>query len=94
MQKLSNLPHKLQETGLFCLWKYEEQTNKNGNKRLTKVPYNPNQPASRASSTDRTTFAPLDVAKQAFDDTSFNGLGIGIFDGITAIDNADNALLY
>lgn len=86
MQKLSNLPHKLQETGLFCLWKYEEQTNKNGNKRLTKVPYNPNQPASRASSTDRTTFAPLDVAKQAFDDTSFNGLGIGIFDGITAID--------
>ena len=75
----SNLPKQAQQRGLFCLWKYEEV-----NGRTTKVPYNPNSPQYRAKSNDRSTFAPMEKAQAAAAD--FDGMGIGIFDDITAID--------
>lgn len=75
----SNLPKQAQQRGLFCLWKYEEV-----NGRTTKVPYNPNSPQYRAKSNDRSTFAPMAIAQAAAAD--FDGMGIGIFDDITAID--------
>lgn len=75
----SNLPKQAQQRGLFCLWKYEEV-----NGRTTKVPYNPNCPQYRAKSNDRSTFAPMATAQAAA--AGFDGMGIGIFDDITAID--------
>ena len=75
----SNLPKQAQQRGLFCLWKYEEV-----NGRTTKVPYNPNSPQYRAKSNDRSTFAPMATAQAAA--AGFDGMGIGIFDDITAID--------
>ena len=75
----NNLPKQAQQRGLFCLWKYEEV-----NGRTTKVPYNPNCPQYRAKSNDRSTFAPMATAQAAA--AGFDGMGIGIFDDITAID--------
>ena len=80
MTKTENIPAYLREHGLFCLWKYE--TDQNG--RRTKIPYNPNDPQYRARSNDRSTFAPMD--KAASRANGFDGLGIGIFDSIAAID--------
>ena len=80
MTKTENIPAYLREHGLFCLWKYE--TDHTG--RRTKMPYNPNDPQYRARSNDRSTFAPMDTA--AARANGFDGLGIGIFDSIAAID--------
>lgn len=79
MTNTNNLPETLKQRGLFCLWKYEES-----NGRTTKMPYNPNSPQDRAKSNDRSTFAPMEKAQAAAAD--FDGMGIGIFDDITAID--------
>ena len=79
MTKIENIPAYLRKHGLFCLWKYEAV-----NGRTTKVPYNPNSPQDRAQSNNRSTFAPLDTA--AARTNGFEGLGIGIFDSIAAID--------
>lgn len=79
MTIIANIPEYLQKYGLFCLWKRE--TDENG--RMTKVPYNPNT-HTHGKSNDRSTFAPLNIAASRAD--GYDGLGIGIFDGIAAID--------
>ena len=76
---IENIPEYLREKGLFCLWKYEP--GENG--RITKVPYNPNT-RTHGKSNDRNTFASLNIAASRAD--GFDGLGIGIFDDIAAID--------
>ena len=48
------------------------------------MPYNPNNPQYRGDSTDRSTFAPLNTA--AARANGFDGIGIGIFDSVAAID--------
>lgn len=83
MTKTENIPAYLREHGLFCLWKYE----KDRNGRITKMPYNPNRPQYRGDSTDRSTFAPLNTA--AARTKGFDGIGIGIFDSVAAIDIDD-----
>ena len=79
MTNTKNIPSYLREHGLFCLWKYEEIDG-----RRTKMPYNPNNPQYRAKSNDRSTFAPMETAAARMN--GFDGLGIGIFDSIAAID--------
>ena len=80
--KLDNLPEKLKKDGHFCLWKYEER---NGNR--TKVPYNPNRPGQRASSTDPGTFAGYDKALEVLQTVpGFDGIGAGIFGTLCAVD--------
>ena len=76
----ANIPAYLREHGLFCLWKYE--TKEDGT--TTKVPYNPNSPQYHAQSNDRRTFAPLETAAARV--SGFDGLGVGIFDAVAAID--------
>lgn len=79
---IMNLPTEIQQRGLFCLWKYEDR-----NGRRTKPPYNPNNPQSKGRSNDRSTFAALDKTKSVLScNTDFDGIGIGIFDDIAAID--------
>lgn len=71
------LPQELKERGLFCLWKYEERED-----GLTKVPYKINgfkgDPANRAAFTNFNTA----VSHRS----GYDGIGIGVFDDIYAID--------
>lgn len=78
MTKTENLPAKLRERGLFCCWRYEDR-----NGKPTKVPYNP-RTGGRAQSTNPDTFAPVGATVVA--SGSYDGLGVGTFDGLGAID--------
>lgn len=74
-----NLPIALRENGKFCFWKYEERL---GQEKPAKVPYQINgnraQPNNEKTFTDYATV--IEVVKR------FDGLGIGIFKGFSAID--------
>lgn len=76
----AKLPNELIRDGSFCYWKYEDR---NGKK--TKIPYNP-MTGEPARSNDKSTFSSFDSLK---DDDRYDGVGIGIFDGICAIDLDD-----
>lgn len=80
MVEINNLPAMLKEECLFCCWRYEDR----GGKR-TKVPYNP-KTGGRAQSTNPDTFAPLSVAMNTLSRGSYNGIGVGIFGNVGAID--------
>lgn len=74
----NNLPNYIKKTGLFCLWKYEQR----GNSKPTKVPYQVN--GCKALPNNPSTFTTFDTALKVV--SQFDGLGIGIFEGISAID--------
>ena len=74
---MTALPDNLIKDGLFCCWRYEER-----NGRRTKVPYHP-ETGQGAKSNDPRSFVPFDTAMKA---TGYDGIGIGIFNGICAID--------
>lgn len=82
MTDINNLPAALRETGLFCCWRYETRQ---GADKPTKVPYNP-RTGSRAKSTDPATFAPLTAALAAVDSCGYDGIGVGLFGRLGAID--------
>ena len=71
------LPQELKERGSFCLWKYEERDG-----RMTKVPYQTS--GLRADFTDKATFTDYATANSIRD--KYDGIGIGVFDDICAID--------
>ena len=74
---MTAFPVELIHKGLFCCWKYEDRCG-----RRTKVPYQPVTGAN-AKSNDPASFVPYETAVQA---RGYDGIGIGIFDGICAID--------
>lgn len=76
----ANVPEKLKKDGYFCCWKREKR--KDG---ITKVPYNPNKKEC-AKSNDKTIFGSYDDAIISMEKSDFDGIGIGIFDGVCAID--------
>lgn len=80
MIQVDNLPAELRETGLFCCWRYEERDGKK-----TKVPYNP-RTGNRAKSTSPATFAPLPIALATLERGGYDGIGVGIFGSLGAID--------
>lgn len=77
---MSALPEKIIENGLFCCWRYEAR-----NGRKTKVPYHP-ETGMGAKSNDPSNFVSYQTAVQA---TGYDGIGIGIFHSICAIDLDD-----
>ena len=76
----STIPEELKQTGLFCCWRYEDRGG-----RKTKVPYQP-ATGERAKSNDPGSFVPF---QQAVSAKGYDGIGVGIFDGICAIDLDD-----
>lgn len=74
----NNLPNFMKESGLFCLWKYEQR----GDSKPSKVPYQVN--GIKAQPNNASTFTTFDTALNKV--SRFDGLGIGIFNGISAID--------
>ena len=73
----NNLPSEIIQKGRFCCWRYEERDG-----RKTKVPYNP-LTGQMARSNDAGSFADFKIASRA---TGYDGIGVGIFNGICAID--------
>ena len=71
------LPQELKERGAFCLWRYEQR---NGD--TTKVPYQIS--GLRGDSTNPTAFTDFTSAVSYGD--SYDGIGIGVFGDICAID--------
>ena len=83
----NGLPHELKDYGYWCLWKYEKLEGRN---KPTKVPYNP-RTGGKAMSNNPDTFTSFQEAVNALERGSFSGLGVGVFDGLCAID-LDNCL--
>ena len=73
----NNLPSEIVQKGRFCCWRYEERDG-----RKTKVPYNP-LTGQMARSNDAGSFTDFKIASRA---TGYDGIGVGIFNGICAID--------
>lgn len=80
--QISNLPAALRETGLFCCWRYETRP---GQDKPAKVPYNP-RTGGRAQSTNPATFAPFSAALAALERGKYDGIGVGVFGNLAAID--------
>lgn len=81
------LPQELKDYGRWCIWKYERLE---GRAKPTKVPYNPHT-GGRAMSNNPDTFTSFQEAVNALKRGGFSGLGVGVFDGLCAID-LDNCL--
>ena len=73
-----NLPQSLKATGSFCGYKLEQRDGKQ-----TKVPYDM-RTRSRAQSNNKNTFCDYATALKHLH--RYGGLGVGIFDGLCAID--------
>lgn len=71
------LTQELKERGAFCLWKYEER---DGSR--TKVPYQTN--CLCADSSNKVTFTDYAIAVRHR--AAYDGIGIGVFGDICAID--------
>ena len=74
------LPDDLKDHGRFCAWRYEDR-----NGRQTKVPYHP-LTGEAARSNDPGSFVSFSEAVQA---NGYEGIGIGIFNGLCAVDLDD-----
>ena len=74
------LPDKIKEAGRFCCWRYEQR-----NDKQTKVPYHPIT-GERAKSNDPDSFTGFQEAVAALNNGSIDGLGIGMMNGVCAID--------
>ena len=87
-----NLPEKLKQTGLFCLWKYQKEF-RNGKEETTKVPYNPNYPEykQKGDPSNKGRFSNFEKALEVLNKYNdfYDGLAIGVFDCICAIDIDD-----
>lgn len=80
--QLNNIPQQLKSSGLWCCWRYIKR---DGQDKPTKVPFCP-MTGKAARSNDRSTFGRFEQASFALDMGQYDGLGIGIFDEICAID--------
>lgn len=85
MVQIENLPAELRDSGLFCCWRYEHRE---GADKPTKCPYNP-RTGGGVQSNNPSTFGPLAVAMAAQADPPYSGLGVGVFNGLGAIDIDD-----
>lgn len=75
--KTQQIPVVMKEKALWCTWKLDEDRGK--------IPYNP-KTGECAKSNDPSTFADFDRAVTAFQSGEYAGMGIGIFNGFSAID--------
>lgn len=79
------LPQELKDTALWCVWKYERRE---GQDKPTKVPYNA-RTGGRAMSNSPSTFTSYQTAVKALERGVYDGLGVGVFNGLCAIDIDD-----
>jgi len=77
----NNIPAELKTTGRFCVWKRES----NGKGGITKVPYNV-RTGYGAKANDVGTFTDYNAAVIATQSGKYDGIGLGIFADVCAID--------
>ena len=80
--KLLKLPDWVKAHPYFCLWKWEYDKKRDA---WTKVPYNPSN-GRRAESDNSSTFSTLDKTLDVYSRGGYDGVGIGLFDGLSGID--------
>ena len=78
---LSKIPNRLRGEPYFCFMKLEQ---KPGKDKKDKVPYRTN--GARADPTNPNHFTSLEKVMKVFDKGGYDGIGIGLFDDIIAID--------
>lgn len=81
---LSKIPNRLRGKPYFCLMKLEQKL---GKTKKDKVPYRTN--GARADPTNPEHFTSLEKVIKIFDKGGYDGIGIGLFDDIIAIDIDD-----
>lgn len=77
IKRINNIPEDLKQSGLFCLWRREVRDG-----RLTKVPYNPHRPQSKAMTNKPETFASFSETITTLEAraSEFDGMGILVRD--------------
>ncbi len=85
--QIQNIPQQLKSSGLWCCWRYVKR---DGQDKPTKIPFSP-LTGKAARSNDRSTFGRFDQAAFALEMEQYDGLGIGIFDDVCAVD-IDNCI--
>lgn len=78
--RFDTIPLVLKDEGLWCCWRYEERNGKH-----TKIPHNP-RTGGRAQSNNQQTFGRFSVAQDAYRRGGYDGLGLGVFPPVAAID--------
>ena len=78
----NGLPQQLKDNGHFCVWRYETRE---GSAKPTKCPYNP-RTGGGAMSNNPDTFTNYQTALNALEHGEYDGLGVGVFGGLCAID--------
>ena len=81
---IETLPQNLIDTGRFCCWRKELRDSG----KIGKVPYNP-RTGRKAQSSNPETFSTLQQALTACRRYGFDGIGVGLFNGLCAIDIDD-----
>ena len=74
------IPHELREQNFWCVWRREERGGK-----LTKIPYNP-KTGERAETNNPATFGSFDLADERYMTEDYNGVGIRLSNGYSAVD--------
>lgn len=77
-----NIPKQLRNSALWCCWKYVQRE---GAKKPTKIPFCP-MSSEAAKSNDPATFGRFEQAVFAYEMGGYDGIGVGIFGDICAID--------
>src|SRR5881397_393358 len=75
-----NVPQALRLPACWVLWRYEKTAKGN----FTKVPYSVN--GGHASTTDATTWATFDEAREAYEGNGADGIGLVLVDDFVGID--------
>lgn len=80
-KNLNNLPNELRKTGLFCSWRDDDRYGP-----LRKLPYSPITNKAFFDCTKKEAFATFQTAVDCMKQHSDNGIGVGIFDNLGAIE--------
>ena len=78
----AGLPQELKDAGRWCVWRYELRE---GREKPTKVPFNPRTGGGAMSNTPD-TFSDYITAANTLLLGGYDGLGVGVFDGLCAVD--------
>lgn len=79
---IEGVPEQLRNSALWCCWRYMQRE---GSDKPTKVPFCP-MTGKGAKSNDPSTFGRFEQATLALEMGGYDGIGIGIFGDICAID--------
>ena len=80
--QVEKIPQALRDYAYWCVWKYETRE---GEEKPTKVLYNP-KTKGKGQSNNSKTFTPFDVAVALYQGGGYDGLGLGVFGSIAAVD--------